>query len=111
MQNHTKWKNNFDYNYALTTLNKGSFHLTGPLMVIENEAITSRIGTLHFEYYADKTALATGLNTRGEEIQLVVSQAGFLESDLPSFAFGEAQQPGLSDYADGVDTLAFLLGL
>jgi hypothetical protein len=111
MQNHTKWKNNFDYNYALTTLNKGSFHLTGPLMVIEEEAITSRIATLHFEYYTDKAVLESELNARGEEIQLIVSQGGFVETDLPTFAFGEAQQPGLSDYADGVDTLAFLLGL
>lgn len=111
LQNHTKWKNNFDYNYALTTLNKESFHLTGPLMVLENEAIPSRIGTLHFETYTDKAALTAKLEGQRAEIQLVVSSPGFLDTPLPTFAFGEAQQPGLGDYADGVDTLAFLLGL
>lgn len=111
LQNHTKWKNNFDYNYALTTLNKENFHLTGPLMVLEEKAIPSRIGTLHFEYYTDKTALETELRTRQEEIQLIVTPAGYLATDLNTFAFGEAQQPALADYADGVDTLAFLLTL
>lgn len=109
IQNHTKWKNNFDYNYALTTLNKESFHLTGPLMLLEEQAITSRIATLHFERYTEKTALESALSARAEEIQLIVAQPEFLE--LNTFAFGEAQQPGLADYADGVDTLAFLLGL
>lgn len=111
LQNHTKWKNNFDYNYALTTLNKESFHLTGPLMVLEDPAITSRIGTLHFEYYTDKAVLEAELADRAEEIQLVVCQPGYLETALPTFAFGAAQRPGLADYADGVDTLAFLLGV
>ena len=44
LQNHTKWKNNFDYNYALTTLNKESFHLTGPLMVRRPAGIYLRRG-------------------------------------------------------------------
>ena len=109
IQNHTKWKNNFDYNYALTTLNKESFYLTGPLMLLEEKAITSRIATLHFERYTDKTALEAELTTRQEEIQLIVAQPEYLTLD--TFAFGEAQQPALADYADGVDTLAFLLGL
>lgn len=111
LQNHTKWKNNFDYNYALQTLNKESFHLSGPLMVLENEAIPSRIGTLHFEYYTDVTALVDKLEGLREEIQLVAAASGFPDTSLPTFAFGEAQRPGLGDYADGVDTLAFLVGL
>lgn len=111
LQNHPKWKNNFDYNYALQTLNKESFHLTGPLMVLEDEAIASRIGTLHFEYYADQASLAIELNARREEIQLVVQPPGFLNILLPTFPFGEAQQPALGDYADGVDTMEFLFGL
>ena len=111
LQNHSKWKNNFDYNYALTTLNKESFYLSGPLMVLEAEAIPSRIGTLHFEYYSDKATLAKKLTAQREEIQLIVSPADFLDADLPTFNFGQAQQPALSDYADGVDTLAFLFSL
>lgn len=110
LQNHTKWKNNFDYNYALTTLNKESFHLTGPLMLLEEDAIVSRIATLHFSYYSDIAALEAELAARAEQIQLVVAQAGLLDG-VTTFGFGEAQAPGLGDYADGVDTLGFLVGL
>ena len=37
------------------------------------------------------------------EIQCIVGKG--------STRFGAAQQPGLFDYADGVDTMQFLLGL
>jgi hypothetical protein len=30
---------------------------------------------------------------------------------MRTLPFGQAQQPGLADYADGVDTIQFLLGL
>jgi hypothetical protein len=43
-----------------------------------------------------------------EEVQCVVSEAGFLNPTVP---FGKSQSPALWDYADGVDTLAFLLSL
>lgn len=109
LQNHVKWKNNFDYNYALTTLNKVSFHLTGPLMVLEEEAIVSRIATVHFSYYSEVDALEEELQAHSEQIQLVVARPGLLR--LPTFAFGEAQRPGLGDYADGVDCLGFLASL
>lgn len=109
IQNHTKWKNNFDYNYALTTLNKESFHLTGPLILLEEPAIPSRIATLHFERYETQAALVQQLQEQSEAIQLIVAQPDFLP--LPTFPFGAAQEPGLADYADGVDTLAFLTGL
>ena len=109
LQNHTKWKNNFDYNYALTTLNKASFHLTGPLMVFEDDAIISRIATLHFSRYVDVASLEEELRARREELQLVVARPGLLS--LNTFAFGRAQAPGLGDYADGVDTLSFLTAL
>ena len=112
LQNHVKWKNNFDYNYALTTLNKESFHLTGPLMVLEEKAIVSRIGTLHFERYGARSRVQGELREQAEEIQLIVSGVPLPEvGEIPVFGFGEAQAPGLGDWADGVDVLAFLRGL
>lgn len=109
LQNHTKWKNNFDYNYALTTLNKENFYLSGPLMLVENDQIASRIATLHYDIYDDLPSLEQELRNRRKEIQLIAAPEDHLS--LPSFAFGRAQRPGLSDYADGVDTMAFLSDL
>lgn len=130
LQNHGKWKNNFDYNYAIATLNKESFHLTGPLMLFEAEPIVSRIATLHFSYYDSMENLVGELNERAEEIQLVVTsnanafgepagasvdvsrlkREATVAIERPCFHFGEAQSPGLADYADGVDTMEFLAG-
>ena len=40
---------------------------------------------------------------KNENIQCIIGNG--------AIAFGEAQQPGLFDYADGKDTMEFLLGL
>lgn len=113
----TKYKNNFDYNYALLVLNKEPFEANGCILLREAEGLSSPIANLHYEYYADLTTLGQELTKRREAIQLVVKDAATYlpfpaNAEVPPvFAFGEAQQPALDDYADGVDTMAFLLGL
>ena len=106
LQNHTKWKNNFDYNFALLTLNKEAFLHNGAVILREDEGLASHIAGLYYAYYADLGAAAQEIRDRAGEIQLVVARPGTLP--LPTFDFGSAQQPALTDYADGVDTLAFL---
>ena len=106
---HTKYKNNFDYQYALYILNKVELKANGCVLMTENKAIQSPIACLHYEYYEDVDQLSTELQLRLEEIQLIVSRLDF--KGLPVFPFGEAQKPALSDYADGVDTIKFLLSI
>lgn len=106
---HSKYKNNFDYNYALYMLNKVPIWNNGCLIMTEDKAIQSRIANLHYEFYEDNAALEKDLTNKLEEIQCVVTKTGF--KDLKTVAFGEAQRPQLMDYADGVDTMAFLLNL
>ena len=105
-QNHPKWNNNFDYNFALLTLNKEPFYHNGALILRESREIASHIAGLYYETYPSIGAGTQVLRERQEEIQLVVARPGVL--DLPTFEFGQAQQPGLGDYADGVDTMDFL---
>lgn len=105
----SKYKNNFDYNYALYVLNKVDYQANGCIILLEDQTLTSRIAALHYEYYKDVNELKQEIKARKAEIQCIVSQAGWL--DFPTFSFGKAQEPELWDYADGVDTLAFLLGL
>ncbi|PPK86110.1 acyl-CoA reductase LuxC [Neolewinella xylanilytica] len=109
LQNHTKWKNNFDYNFALLTLNKEAFHHNGAIILRRDEALASHIAGLYYTTYTDLGAAAQEINERSGEIQLVVTRPGTLP--FPTVDFGHAQQPGLTDYADGVDTLAFLTTL
>lgn len=108
-QNHTKWKNNFDYNFALLTLNKEPFYHNGAIILRESPEMASHIAGLYYEYYTDLQAVTQLLHRREAEIQLVVAAPDTLNG--PTFDFGTAQQPALTDYADGVDTLAFLAGL
>ena len=106
---HDKYKNNFDYQFTIVILNKIKYHSNGCLMMIENEAIASPIAMVYYEYYDNYKTLSTKLKTLKEEIQCVVAKAPI--ANLPTFNFGEAQKPTLSDYADGEDTMAFLLNL
>lgn len=107
---HPKYRNNFDYNYALFILNKAQFQANGCVILHEDPAIASRIACLHYETYPDVPSVAAQLKARQSEIQCVVAAPG-LPLDFPTFPFGHAQQPALWDYADGVDTLAFLADL
>lgn len=106
---YTKYKNNFDYNYALFMLNKVPYRANGCIILTENPNLQSHIAGLHYEYYEDKSQLAQDLQEREPEIQCVVSREAI--PGVERFEFGQAQEPELWDYADGVDTMAFLLGL
>ncbi len=109
LANHTKYKNNFDYNYALYVLNSVFYEANGCILMTENTSLQSPIATLHYEYYTSVEAVTTELLLKEDEIQLVVTQLPL--QGLSIYKLGEAQQPGLNDYADGVDTMAFLLSL
>ncbi|PHN06467.1 acyl-CoA reductase [Flavilitoribacter nigricans] len=106
---HSKYKNNFDYNYALFMLNKVPYRANGCIILTENPNLQSHIAGLHYEYYDSEQELVTDLKSREEEIQCVVSKMDLEE--VEQFPFGKAQEPELWDYADGVDTMKFLLDL
>jgi hypothetical protein len=113
---HNKYLNNFDYNNAVLLLKRIPFLQNGFLIIHEDQRITSPIAVLHYEYYIDKDKLAADLNGKSEQIQCVLTSTwSFLKADpsfkLPIVKFGQSQQPKLWDYADGVDTMEFLLTL
>lgn len=99
---HHKFKNNYDYNLAILLLNKQLYMSNESLLLVENNSLFSPISLLHYETYTDRDALVASLQMHAD-IQCVVGH-GFT-------GFGKSQQPGLADYADGVDTMAFLTAL
>lgn len=106
---HTKYKNNFDYNYAMLMLNKEQFKANGCILLREDPETSSRIANLNYEYYQVLEQVPGMLHEKEEQIQCVVAKDGVLET--PTLPFGTAQSPGLMDYADGVDTMKFLTEL
>lgn len=105
----SKYKNNFDYNIALFQLNRVPLVNNGSIILVENEAMTSRIATMHYEFYEDVNEVEKALLTRTDKLQLVASNLDLTGLNVKKF--GEAQQPSLSDYADGIDSLEFLTKL
>ncbi|WP_417881650.1 acyl-CoA reductase [Xanthomarina gelatinilytica] len=103
--NETKYANNYDYNKAVYLMSEFDMLENGFLMVKEDSSYASPIATIFYEQYETLEALQHKLETDAENIQCVVSK-GLNKSHL---AFGETQQPKLWDFADGVDTMDFLL--
>lgn len=99
LADHHKYKNNYDYNLALHILNKKYYMTNGSLLLSEEPAVFSPISQLNYEYYADRALLQQEL-AANPDLQCIVGQ-GYT-------GFGQAQCPGIGDYADGVDTLSFL---
>jgi hypothetical protein len=99
---HNKYKNNYEYNLAVHILNKKYFMSSEAILLVEETSPFSPIGQLHYQFYSDSASVKESLQS-DDAIQCIVG-AG-------SLAFGQAQCPGVTDYADGVDTMAFLLQL
>ncbi len=101
--NHNKYANNYDYHKALWLLNREELIENGFLLVKEDKALVSPVGSMFVERYSDPEHPRSVIASNRDAIQCVVGH-----DYLP---FGSAQCPELGDYADGVDTLKFLLEL
>ncbi len=102
---HQKYANNYDYNKAVYLMSEFKILDNGFLMLKEDTGFGSPIATLFYEPYQDQEALAETLRQHADKLQCVVGQ-GPTADRVP---FGATQTPSLTDYADNVDTIDFLL--
>lgn len=100
-----KYTNNYDYNKAVYLMSLFDVLENGFLMLKEDTSYSSPIATVFYERYDDLNILKKKLDAENDKIQCIVSN-GFTPGEV---GFGKTQQPSLNDYADGVDTLNFLL--
>jgi len=108
LKDHSKYFNNYEYHRAGLLVNNLPHYDTGFLLLRENESLFSPISVLHAERYTSLDDVNQKLQTNANEIQCVVSHL----NEIPeAISFGETQDPGLFDFADGVDTAAFLSNL
>ena len=98
---HNKYANNYDYNKAIFIVNKNAFTDTGFLLLRRSSGISSPVAVLHFEYYHTINNVYLEIEKMKTKIQCIVGR-----NEIP---FGRAQWPHLWDYADGTDTVDFLL--
>jgi len=97
---HHKYANNYDYNKAVYLLNKVDLLDNNFVLLRETEELFSPLGMIHYHRYASLEEVNIYIDRNNEKIQAVIGNA-----HIP---FGAAQCPSLDDYADGVDTMAFL---
>ncbi|MFZ4263276.1 acyl-CoA reductase [Sphingobacterium sp. HJSM2_6] len=107
VKDHFKYHNNYDFNKSIYLINKDKHFDNGFLLLKEDVTLTSPLAVLHYEYYEDLAVLLQQIDQQQQEIQCVTSSMD-LNCEAAVFPFGASQYPKLADYADQVDTLAFL---
>ncbi|MFD1770185.1 acyl-CoA reductase [Sphingobacterium suaedae] len=105
---HHKYTNNYDYNKSIYLINGDKHFDNGFLLVKEDERLASPLAVVFFEEYADLAAVTLNLENSASSIQCLVTEAT-IETSIPTFPLGGSQSPRLTDYADGVNVLAFLM--
>lgn len=102
VMDHTKYRNNYDYRRAMFEMaGTKSIHDTGLLLLAPQEGLAAPLGVAGYQRYSDLKDVHRYIGEHQDELQCVTG-----EGYLP---FGSAQSPSLEDYADGKDTMEFLL--
>lgn len=107
IRDHFKYGNNYDYNKSIYLINGEQHFDNGFLLLKKDERLASPLSVLFYEEYNTEEELLNKLHTEADKIQCLVCQAP-INIKIPVFPLGGSQCPGLTDYADGVDVLAFL---
>ncbi len=100
----SKLRGNIGSMRALMTMQSKMFSDQGGYLMVESNVFPTSLATVSLCYYDDLESVRQWIAENREGIQCIVSHAD-IEGVVP---FGHAQRPTLWDYADGVDTMAFL---
>ena len=105
---HNKYTNNVDYYRSIYLLNRLEFLDNHVTLVKEDPGIASPVGVVFYERYSEIGRVLQVLDEKKDEIQCIVSLHPEVQNRLKP---GKTQEPMPWDYADGVDTLKFLIEL
>ncbi len=105
-----KYANNYDYNKAIYLMSvdehvRNSLIDNGLVLLKQDHHYASPIGTLFYEYYKNINEVKTIIEHDKEQIQIIVSHSPEITNAIN---FGTSQSPELWEYADGINTVAFL---
>ena len=98
--NNNKYGNNYDYNKTVYLMNQHALLDNNFVLLRESKELFSPLAMLHYHYYSSSEEIEAYLSEHKEGIQVVIGKN--------RLSFGLAQAPALNDYADGVDTMAWL---
>jgi hypothetical protein len=108
IKDHSRYYNNYEYHKAGFLINNLPHYDTEFFLLREDNSLFSPISVLHYSFYKSFEDTKRIITEHSDDIQCVVSANSFFEEAV---AMGHTQQPGPEMYADGVDTLKFMLTL
>ena len=103
---HHSYLNNLEYQKTVHLINRIPFLDQGICIFKEHDSFASPVSVVHYTYYSSLDEVWEQL--RSDEVQCVATQ---LRAPLSTVALGETQYPSLSQYANGIDTMNFLLSI
>jgi hypothetical protein len=106
-QHHHKYANNYTYHKAIFLMNLNVHLDNGFLLIKESNDLHAPLSCLFYHKYDDLSEVVDFIARRKDEIQVVASNV----PAMGDVALGRTQQPQLTDYADGVNTLRFMQNL
>ena len=110
VSDHHKYNNNYDYNKSIFLVNQDKHLDNGFLLVKNDQRLASPLAVLYYEEYLSLMQLPQLLDPLRDQVQCVATNIP-VALDMAVVKPGQTQQPQLWDYADRVDTMAFLQGL
>lgn len=108
LNDHFKYMNNHSYHRSIYLLNKTPHLVNDVFILTESEQYFSPIAVLYYQFYENTEWLKKKLAEDDELIQCIATDVFTGTKTVP---LGCTQSPGLGDYADGIDTMKFLLNL
>jgi hypothetical protein len=103
LQNHKKYANNYAYHRTLMMMEQRDVLENEIVLLSPSAQLYSPVSVLHYQFYDTINEAKSIIEMHESQVQCVVGHEGI--------AFGTAQSPALNDYADGIDTVDFLVKL
>ena len=103
-----RYRNNYLQAKAVRTIEGDAFHDGGFFILSEADGFSTYISEITYTRFTDFAHLGWLIEREAQQLQCIVAD------NLPHplcIPFGQSQLPGPGDYADGIDTMDFLLNL
>ncbi|MFN3952043.1 MAG: acyl-CoA reductase [Thermaurantimonas sp.] len=104
---HHRYASNYDYNRVIYMMGNEPILENGFFILRHNSDLATPVSVVHYEFYESEKQVKANIDDKRSSIQCVVGTLNEVCTD----DFGHAQWPSLDTYADGVDTLKFLLSV
>ncbi len=105
LDSHNKYMNNYEFQKTMNLMNLIDHIDTDFMLLKQNESIGSTVGVVHYKEYDNIQSVLTFIENHKEELQCIVGDSKLIPNAIP---FGSSQNPMLSEFADGIDTIEFL---